>query len=227
VAPGVALYHTGPALDHGPLPSIFYFALSGTDSLTQDPINQPIQFLSDQWIRCFSMTLPAHESGLSPKDAMATWAEDMLKGVDVVGEFIEQALMAIEFAIRQKFADKEKMGLMGLSRGAFIASHLAAQEERFRSIVQFAPLTNLAKIKEFQGIQKIQEHPIIQGLDLFALAPKLSNQHIRFYIGNKDQRTDTRSCIEFALHLAEQSSLRSPQIEPKFFAQAPNGSLKA
>ena len=209
-APGVALYHTGPPLDHGPLPSIFYFALSGPDSLTLDPYNQPVQFLSEKWIRFFSLTLPAHESGLSPHNALSVWADDMQKQIDVLGDFFDQAKQAVDFTVKQRFVDPHKLGIAGLSRGAFIAAHLAARDPRFQTMLAFAPLTKLEKAKEFSAMQ---EHPLVKALDAFALAPLLADRRIRFYIGNKDTRTDTHSCYEFAMHLVQTSSLRSPQIE--------------
>ncbi len=149
VAPDVTLYHTGPALDHGPLPSFFYFALSGPDSLTLDPFNQPVQFLHGQMIRIFSLTLPGHENDLPAKEAMNLWAEDIAKGTDCVGNFLDTVQMAVDFAIRERFADPHKLATGGLSRGGFIAAHLAARDPRFRFLLGFAPLTRLSRIKEF------------------------------------------------------------------------------
>ena len=102
------------------------------------------------------------------------------------------------------------MGLAGLSRGGFVASHLAAEEERFKAILQFAPLTSLSKAKDFETIA---HHPLVQNLDVLHLAKKLANRRIRFYIGNKDTRVHTQSCFDFAMNLVEHSTLRSPQIE--------------
>jgi len=204
------LFHVGPALDHGPLPSIFYFCLSGPDSLTLDPINQPVQFLGKKWIRIFSMTLPAHEEGLSPDEALAVWAEEIAQGKDPLSEFFESALAAVEYTVRQKFADPHKLGIAGLSRGGFVASHIAAREKRFKAILQFAPLTRLSKGGDFAAIA---DHPLVQSLDVFHLAKHLANRHIRFYIGNKDTRVHTKSCLEFAMELTDHSTHRSPQIE--------------
>jgi esterase FrsA len=204
------LFHVGPALDHGPLPSIFYFALSGPDSLCLDPFNQPVQCLEGKWIRIFSMTLPAHEEGLSPHEALATWASDIAKGLDPLNNFFEEALRAIAYTIENKFADPHKLGIAGLSRGGFIASHLAAREKRFKAILQFAPLTRLPKGKDFEAVWN---HPILQSLDILPLAKQLADRHIRFYIGNKDARVSTKACLDFVLALVEHSSLRSPQIE--------------
>ncbi len=210
VRQGISLYHVGPALDHGPLPTIFYFALSGPDSLTKDPYNQPIQFLAGRWIRFFSLTLPAHENNLDPTKALGVWAEEMEKGIDPFEPFFDQALAAVEFGIRQKLIDPTKLGLAGLSRGGLIASHLAARESRFKAVLQFAPVTTLSKAREFADLK---DHPLVRSLDVAPLAEQLADKPIRFYIGNKDTRVGTRSCFEFAMKLVEQSKHRSPPVE--------------
>src|SRR3990167_9308959 len=95
VSSDVTLYHVGPSLDHGPLPSLFYFALSGPDSLCKDPYNQIIQFLSGRFMRFFSLTLPAHEVELPPTEAIGTWAEEFSQGIDRLSPFFDQISQAI------------------------------------------------------------------------------------------------------------------------------------
>jgi esterase FrsA len=211
VAPGIDLYHAGPALDHGPLPSLFYFALSGPDSLSLDPFNQPVQFLRGKMIRVFSLTLPAHENKLPPTAAMQTWAEDYARGADPLGEFLDNCAAAVAFAIEQKFADPKKLAAAGLSRGGLAALHAAARDERFRSVLAFAPITKLSALKEFHSL-KTQA----QVFDAENVADSLCDRSVRLYIGNCDTRVDTRSCFEFASALAQkaiQRKIRSPQIE--------------
>ncbi len=210
VAPDVTLYHVGPALDHGPLPTLFYFALSGPDSLTLDPFNQPVQFLQGEMIRVFSMTLPGHENGLPASKAIALWAEDLAKGTDCIGDFLDSAQLAVDFAIREQFADPKKMAAAGLSRGAFIAAHLAARESKFRFLLGFAPLTSLSKSKEFAGFPK---KDFIQHLDLAHLADQLADRHVRLYIGNCDTRVGTRNCFDFAMALVDRKKIRTAQVE--------------
>lgn len=210
VAPDVTLYHTGPALDHGPLPSLFYFALSGPDSLCLDPFNQPVQFLQGKMIRIFSMTLPGHENDLPPKEAMKIWAEDLEKGSDCIGEFLNAAELAVNFAVKEKFADPEKMATAGLSRGGFAAAHLAARDPRFRYFVAFAPLTRLSKIKEFSHLT---DHPFVNSLDLVHLSKLLSDRHIRLYIGNEDTRVGTDGCFDFMKSLVKHKKNRIAQVE--------------
>ncbi|MBI3508774.1 MAG: prolyl oligopeptidase family serine peptidase [Chlamydiia bacterium] len=212
-APGIQLFHKGPALDHGPLPSFFYFALSGPDSLTLDPFNQPVQFLQNRMIRIFSMTLPAHESPLSPKDALRVWAEEYAQGKDPLGTFLDQAEIAVDYAIQQRFVDPEKMAIGGLSRGGFIACHIAARREVFRSIVAFAPLTQLHHAQEFHALRS---HPAVLNLSLDTLSKRLVHRRIRMYIGNDDRKVGTETCFAFAMSVvaaAEKQKVRQPQVE--------------
>jgi predicted esterase len=210
VTPNLTLYHTGPALDLGPLPSLFYFAISGPDSLCMDPFNQPVQFLQGQMIRIFSLTLPGHENDLPAKDAMKIWADDLQKGRNCIAEFLDQAEQAVTFAIEEKFADPSKMATAGLSRGGFIAAHLAARESRFRHIACFAPMTRLAKIKEFAHLQ---DHSIANSFDLVHLAKDLSDRHIQLYIGNEDTRVGTSECFDFAMSLVKHKKTRTAPVE--------------
>ncbi len=210
VAPDVTLYHTGPALDHGPLPSLFYFAISGPDSLTLDPFNQPVQFLCGPMIRIFSMTLPGHENGLPATEAMGLWAEEMGQGKDRLSPFFDAVQLAVDFAVREQFADPKKMGVAGLSRGGFVAAHVAARDERFRCLLGFAPLTRLGKIREFAHLQ---ENPLVQNFDLVRLASSLCDRSVRLYIGNSDTRVGTGDCFEFAMSLVEEKKPRTAQVE--------------
>jgi predicted esterase len=204
------LYHVGPSLDHGPLPSLFYFAISAEDSLTLDPFNQPVQFLARHMIRIFSMTLPGHENGLPATSAMQLWAEDLSKGNDCVSSFLAQAERAVNFAVDEKFIDPNKMAVAGLSRGAFIACHLAARDPRFRTILGFAPLTRLSKIKEFASLA---HNPLVNELDLIHLADTLSDRHLRLYIGNHDTRVGTRECFNFLEQIVEKKKKRVADAE--------------
>ncbi len=209
IRPDITLYHVGPALDHGPLPSLFYFAISGPDSLCLDPFNQPVQFLQGQMARIFSMTLPGHENDLPATGAMKIWADDLKNGKDMISPFIDAILLALDFAVKEKFADPLHLTAGGLSRGAMIAAHLAARDSRFKKLVCFAPLTKLSKIKEFAHQTDLAS---ANRLDLIHLAPNLSDRHVRIFIGNEDTRVGTRECFEFAMALVAHKKQRTAQV---------------
>lgn len=161
-------------------------------------------------IRVFSMTLPGHENGLPATGAMKIWAEELSRGKNCVEEFLRKLDIAVDFAIDEKFADQNKLATAGLSRGGFIASHLAARDKRFKHVLGFAPLTKLSKIKEFRDLEELS---LANKLDLEHLAPQLSDRHVRLYIGNDDTRVGTRSCFEYAMKLVEKRQTRTSQVE--------------
>jgi predicted esterase len=206
VAPDITLYHSGPPLDLGPLPSFFYFALSGTDSLMLEPYSQPIEFLHGQMIRVFSMTLPGHENGLPAAKAIQLWAEDYERRLDPLSDFLDAFEKAVNFAIEQKFVDPNKMAIGGLSRGSFIAFHAASRDERFKYLLGFAPLTDLSKVKEFTTV------PHFLNLN----PTKLIHQNMRLYVSNHDTRIDTKACLDFAMSVVNSAvshNVRSPKVE--------------
>ncbi|HSX13529.1 MAG TPA: prolyl oligopeptidase family serine peptidase [Chlamydiales bacterium] len=211
VAPDITLYHSGPPLDYGPLPSFFYFALSGTDSLMLEPYNQPVEFLHGQMIRVFSMTLPGHESNLPASKAIEVWADDLSQKKDPINDFLDAFEKALDFAIQQKFVDPKKIAVGGLSRGGFIALHAAAREERLKYVVAFAPITDLTQVHEFSSIQEK-----VRFLDLSQISQKLIQQNIRLYISNHDTRVSTQSCFDFAMSVVKSATshqIRSPKVE--------------
>lgn len=211
LSPGLELYHVGPSLDLGPLPALFYFSLSGPDSLCLDPYNQPVRFLFEKQIRIFSLTLPAHENGLSPLNALGVWAEEMARGVDPLADFLDQAEEAIAFVFQQGLVEEGKLAVAGLSRGGLLAAFLAAREKRIRKVLGFAPVTQLGLAQEFSNLQ---ENQIVQFYDVKNLAEELSDRKIRIYIGNRDLRVSTRSCFECVEKLVEAAHIRrNTQIE--------------
>lgn len=196
--------YLGPEISKTPLPAFFYFALSGSDSLELHPYNQPVLMMQDPAIRIFSFTLPGHEENLNKFHAMQYWAERMLEGHYLLEEFFEKVSHAIHWLIEEKIVDSQKMAAGGLSRGAFIATHIAAKLPYIRTLLGFAPLTDLMQLKEFS------EHPELQRrceeLNLTHLTDTLTHvAHFRYYIGNRDRRVGTDACFHFIRALADKS----------------------
>lgn len=205
--------YIGPDISSGPLPALFYFALSAEDSLHLDPYNQPVAYLSSLPMRIFSMTLPGHEGGSPPTQALDIWAAEISRGNNLIHHFASHVKSTIDHLLKQNVLDPEKLAVAGLSRGAFIAAHAAAAIPEFRYILGFAPLTQLSYAKEFQTLSHT---PLVQSLSLTHLADPLSERSIRFYIGNHDTRVSTRLCfdlIDTLSQTAHQKRIRSPQIE--------------
>jgi hypothetical protein len=189
----------GPKISEGPLPAFFYFALSGEDSLSLDPYNQPVAFLDGSNIRCFSFTLPFHGPGYDNNNAIDLWMQELNDNPQFLDIFFQKCVSNINYLLQQGIVNAKKMAVGGLSRGAFIAAHLAARDPRLQYILGFAPMTKLK-----------------QPWDLDLLIDKIVNKQVRFYIGNRDTRVGTQACFDFIHRLADAAyhhGHRSPPIE--------------
>lgn len=199
--------YLGPPLEQGPLPAVFYFALSAKDSLYLDPFNQPALFLKSYPLRVFSLTLPGHHGPAT--EALTDWASEIGKGHDIIAEFSDHTIEVIEDLIAKNVIEKGKLGFAGLSRGGFIACHIAAKTTLASTILGFAPLTRLDFAKEFEGMA-------VSSFNLSHLTDQLSDRTLRFYIGNHDVLVGTANCFHFISTLADNAynkKIRSPPIE--------------
>lgn len=185
----------GPPLDAGPRPAVFYFALSAHDCLFVDPFNQPVLTLLKSDIRIFSVTLPGHDH-LSPASAMKYWAKEMDQDPEMIESFTKDVATYINALISQKVITS--CGVMGLSRGVFIAAHVAAKIASIQTLLGFAPLTTFAQ------------------QNLHRLSDQLYSKTIRCYIGNRDVRVGTSLCFSWLAQLSElayQRGIRTSPIE--------------
>jgi hypothetical protein len=196
----------GPSLEEGPTPAVFYFALSAHDSLFLDPFNQPAVALGASKVRVFSATLPGHDT-LPRASAIHYWADQIKKGNNPLDPFMDAIALYIQTLFDQNIITS--CAVMGLSRGVFIAAHVAARLDLIQTILGFAPLTTLHSISEFHEVSAYQ-------WDLPSLSEKLYKKKIRCYIGNRDTRVGTENCFNWLTQLANlayEKGIRSPPIE--------------
>jgi esterase FrsA len=213
VDPDIEAAYIGPPLSSGPLPCLFYFSLSAKDSLGLDPFNQPVVALSSLPLRIFSITLPGHEEGLPPTQALQVWASALGQGDNLVGRFIDRVNRTVSALESRGALICGRLAVAGLSRGAFMATHVAAANPKFRQVLGFAPLTKLLFAKEFQHISHL---PPVKSLSLEHQVGNLFDRNLRFYIGNLDTRVGTRHCFDFIEKLAQRAynhTIRSPKVE--------------
>ncbi len=159
------------------------------------------------------MNLPAHGPNLNPFEAIEVWANAFREGNDILSPFIDQVIFAINGLIDKGLIVTEKLGLMGLSRGALIAGLVAAKFPMVRGILGFAPLTQLTATKEFK---EISDQAKFEPYNLENHIGALCENKIRFYIGNRDMRVGTDRSFRLVQSLAEQAyqnGVRSPPVE--------------
>lgn len=199
---GTRIDYQGAPLDSGSLPAFFYFALSGEESLELHPYSQPATLLGESSLRVFSFTIPGHGPGFNKFHAIQYWVDQMEAGEYLLETFFEKTVSAIEWLIEQQIVNPEKMAVGGLSRGAFVATHIAAKQPLIHTVLGFAPLTQLMELKEFS--EKPQLERRAKELDLSHLVDQLTHiRNFRFYIGNNDTRVGTDPCYHFIRHLAK------------------------
>ncbi len=209
---GSPIYYQGPDLQHGALPAVLFFALSAEMSLFEDPFNQPVVRLSQQGIRVFSWDLPFHGLGLDPQDAMRQWAHEFVHCPSFISDFLDLCQRNIHYLIEEGWIDSQHLAVAGLSRGGFIATHLAARDPRLKIVLGFAPLTQPKPLEELQSFHGIS----FDHIALTSLVDRLVHTRLRFYIGNHDMRVGTEACYQFiqALTIAGiHQGIRSPPVE--------------
>lgn len=186
----------GKEFSEGKMPALFYFSLSAHESLSLAPYNSPVELLQDEPMRIFSFTIPGHEEGLDKFEAMNHWAKNDPK---LIWDFIESTCQTIDFLIENEIVDPQKAALAGLSRGGFLAAHIAAKLKKIPTLLGFAPITKLTALTEFSSKPEFEtlnlDHQI-EGLCLL--------KNIRFYVGNNDSRVDTDECYQFIRKLGSQ-----------------------
>ncbi len=212
-ADGTEIYYVGPDLSEGPLPALFYFGAAGDESLGQEPFCLPIRHLEGEAIRIFSLTLPGHGEGFDKHKAIRYWADQMLAGETLLRDFVHQCVEIIHELITKGVIDPAYLATAGLSRGGFIATHIAASEPQVKAVCAFAPMTDLAYSEHFKEVKDL---PHVQAQALIHLAPQLAHTSVRFYIGNRDIAVGTRGAFDVIEAIAEYAFIRnqrSPQAE--------------
>jgi dienelactone hydrolase len=207
------LFYIGPDIEEGPLPAILYLALSAEETLLTDPYNQPVTFCSKFPVRVFSVDIPFHGPGLDPKKALEEWAHAFAQGEDVVTQFLIKLEETLSHLFTLDIVLDNNLAVMGLSRGGFLANHLAARIPNIKNIVSYAPLTLISKGKDFEFLSLC---PILESLDLKHFIDPLCTKKQRIYIGNRDTRVNTDACYEWYRSLVEAAynkQIRSPHIE--------------
>lgn len=209
----LTIFHRGPSKEAGPLPSLFYFATTGQESLELDPFNQPVTFLESPHTRIFSCHIPGHGELLKNEEALSLWAQEVGKDQNPLSPFIESCMRNLDFLINEGWVEPSFIAVAGLSRGAFVATHLAAHDLRIQHVLGFAPLTQLSTLQEFGSLNT---NPLVNALNLETLIPKLMHCYTKFYIGNRDTRVGTANCYHFIQQLTEkhyQDGTHTPPVE--------------
>lgn len=192
---GVA-YALWPAVPAKPAPVLFVLAGSRMETLSSRYFRQAGHYLAKDGVLCVSIDLPCHGDEATPDiKGLTGWRTRCEQGHDLVEEATSRLSRVLDHLLAEGLADPKKIAVSGTSRGAFIASHFAIRDPRAGPVLAFAPLTDLARLREFQGAEKL---PLVQAIALEKNAAGLADHPFWLVIGDRDDRVGTDAAISLA-----------------------------
>jgi dienelactone hydrolase len=193
-----------PAIPDKPAPTLFVLSGALEESLGQAYYRQCGNRLAEQGFVCVSIDLPCHgqEQHDGEPPALNGWRYRCEHDSDFVAELTSRLRRVLDYLIAKRWADPERIAACGTSRGGYSALQFAAADERVKCVAAFAPLTDLAAIREFRGAEQL---PLVQKLAIHQRAGDLAGRGVWLVIGDRDERVGTDHTIRLARLITAQS----------------------
>ncbi len=187
-------------------PAATLIVLSSTieESLGNAYFRQAGNELGKQGYLLISIDLPCHgkQHRTGEPKGLAGWPFMCLNGDNFVDETNKRLSAILDYLIRRKHTDPQKIAVCGTSRGGYLALQFAAFSPRVKAVAAFAPVTDLAALREFRGIEN---NKMVQSLAISNQAEKLAGLPIWIVIGDRDQRVGTDHAISLARRITNAS----------------------
>jgi dienelactone hydrolase len=187
-----------------PAPTLFIFALDTNGTLNQAIYRQAGNLLAEKGWLCVSLDLPCHATQRREGEAaeLKGWRQRIDAGENIMDEFTGRAKKVLDYLIAEKYTDPNRVAACGTSRGGFSACHFAIADPRVKCVAAYAPVADLAMLREFRGAENA---PLVKSLALGNHADQLAGRGVWIVIGDNDQRVNTDNVIEFARKLSAAS----------------------
>lgn len=168
-------------------PAVILLAASVESSEVQ--FRRAIDLLAPEFA-CVLIDAPAHGADRrnGQPHGLDGWAYRLRSGEDLPGRFAERVRCLLEQLTRQREIAPSPVAIFGISRGGFLAFHLAARIPRIGCAAAIAPVTELGALREFSGCAFTE---------LDARHLKLSVP-VWVCIGESDERVSTAAAARFA-----------------------------
>lgn len=163
---------------------------------------------------CVSIDLPAHgpQQRADERAGLEGWRDRADRGEDFVAANNARLRDVLDYLIATGKADPARIVACGTSRGGFMAMQFAVAEPRVKCVAAFAPVTDLAELREFKGTEAA---PLVRSLALINQAQALASRPVWVVIGDRDTRVGTDAAIAFvrAVTAAGLAQSGNPQAE--------------
>ena len=180
-----------------PTPTLFVLASTMSETLGDAYFRQCGNALSAEGYLLVSIDLPCH--GREHRDGepagLAGWRYRCEQGDDFVADSNKRFARVLDHLISAGHTDAAKVAACGTSRGGYLALHFAAHDARVKCVAAFAPVTELAALREFHGAAK---NALALSLALNRQAEKLAGRAVWIIIGDQDERVGTDHAIDLA-----------------------------
>ncbi len=187
-----------------PAPTLFIFGSTIEESLGDAYCRQCGNQLAEQGYVCVSLDLPCHgkDEREGEPAGLSGWSHRAVKGEDFMAPMVARAKKVLDHLIAEGYTDPAKVAACGVSRGGFVAGHIAAADERVKCVAAFAPVTDLTALSEFHGTG---ENPLVRSLSFLQKADELAGRAVWLVIGDQDARVSTDRTIELARRITAAS----------------------
>ena len=160
--------------------------------------------------RVAALDLPNHGDRVdSYGNGLEGQAAAIKAGVDIFKDMRETATAFIDLMIERGLATENAIVIDGTSRGALMALHVYAFDNRVLALSIHAPVTYSPKLIEFSSLA---DNPIIQRSNAEALIPLLADKPLFIAIGSSDERIGAECCFDFFAKLRAMCTINQPVL---------------
>lgn len=182
-----------------PIATVLVLAMDQKTSLEKSSFNRSALLLKKQHeVLCISLDMPAHGSDRRPgeRNGIAGWHDRLANKENIVEDFTSRATGVLNYLIEKGYTDRDRIGVIGISRGAFMALHLMAANPMIKAVAVDAPCAYLPAVREFADLKG---DLLTESLSLINIADSPNLQKpIYLMVGNHDTRVGTEHSIRFA-----------------------------
>lgn len=177
------------------------------------------------WL-CVSIDLPCHGKQIRKGETsgLTGWRNRVEKGEDFVAPFNARLSQVLDHLIKAGIADPDRIAASGTSRGGYHALQFAASDKRVGAAAAFAPVTDLAALREFSGMEN---NELTRKLSAAQQGAALAGRPVWICIGDQDARVSTERVVDCARQLSEAKAQVALHVthEPRGHT-TPKGSAK-